>query len=138
MPLNPLSGRRFLLVDDDESYHYTIGLRLTQKDATVTSVFSIQEAKTLLMSQPFDLILLDSYLIDGLGAELLEFMLPNKVACPVIMITGDEEQQSMQQYFLLGVSGYLLKSINVELLELVVQGCLDAHLNEQKLQQQSI
>ena len=69
MPLNPLSGRRFLLVDDDESYHYTIGLRLTQKDATVTSVFSIQEAKTLLMSQPFDLILLDSYLVDGLGAE---------------------------------------------------------------------
>ncbi|MBJ2136261.1 SpoIIE family protein phosphatase [Paraglaciecola chathamensis] len=137
MPLNPLSGRRFLLVDDDESYHYTIGLRLTQKDATVTSVFSIQEAKTLLMSQPFDLILLDSYLVDGLGAELLEFMLQNKVACPVIMITGDEEQQSMQQYFLLGVSGYLLKPINVELLELVVQRCLDAHLNEQKLQQQN-
>ncbi|MEH6712613.1 MAG: fused response regulator/phosphatase [Paraglaciecola polaris] len=125
-----------MLVDDDESYHCTIGECLTQKGALITSVVSIRDAKKALLTESFDLVILDSFLLDGMGLFVLDFMKLEQLSIPVIMITVDEDQESMKQYFLKGISNYLLKPVNLELLGLLVQRALCTHLNEQKLQRQ--
>tara|TARA_R110002012_G_scaffold146409_1_gene304670 strand:- start:8100 stop:9779 length:1680 start_codon:yes stop_codon:yes gene_type:complete len=136
MHQNSLSGCRFLLVDDDESYHITVGELFSSKNASVSCAFGIEQAKKLLVNHSYDLVLLDSYLMDGFGIDLLEFMARRDIFLPVIIITSDDERQSMQKYFLLGVSGYLIKPFNFELMEFEIQRSIKAHINEQKLSEQ--
>jgi len=59
---------------------------------------------------PYDIILLDYRLPDGNGLQLLEQLTRRKLQIPVIMITGQGNEQIAAQAIQHGASDYLLKS----------------------------
>ncbi|MFT4940771.1 MAG: response regulator of citrate/malate metabolism [Paraglaciecola sp.] len=105
-----------LVVDDDEIFNQIIYSFLQIKLAKAISVFSLQQAREYLSRHLPDLIILDNYLSDGIGFELLEDMQRAGQNIPVMLITADEDQDLMVEYFKKGVTEYILKPLNLELM----------------------
>jgi two-component system CitB family response regulator len=69
------------------------------------------EAETLLDVLAPDLVLLDLYLPDGNGLDILRYLRQQEHACDVILITADREVETLQQAMRGGVVDYLLKPV---------------------------
>ena len=69
------------------------------------------EAETLLDVLTPDLVLLDLYLPDGNGLDILKYLRQQEHACDVILITADREVETLQQAMRGGVVDYLLKPV---------------------------
>lgn len=69
------------------------------------------EAETLLDVLSPDLLLLDLYLPDGNGLDILRELRQQEHACDVILITADREVETLQQAMRGGVVDYLLKPV---------------------------
>lgn len=69
------------------------------------------EAETLLDVLSPDLVLLDLYLPDGNGLDILRYLRQHAHACDVILITADREVETLQQAMRGGVVDYLLKPV---------------------------
>ncbi|MBL4831968.1 MAG: response regulator [Aliivibrio sp.] len=69
------------------------------------------EAETLLEVLNPDLVLLDVYLPDGNGLDILRDLRQKKHACDVILITADREVDTLQEAMRGGVVDYLLKPV---------------------------
>jgi len=61
-----------------------------------------------------DLLILDVYLPDTPGIDLLSQLRANKVACDVILITAAKELDVVEEAFRLGVVDYLVKPFHIE------------------------
>lgn len=79
--------KRLLCVEDHESMCQLISVIL--RDYEVISARGKAEAKRLLASEPFDLILLDYYLPDGTGFELCLFIRTSDQKTPILFVTGE-------------------------------------------------
>ncbi|PKG40928.1 response regulator [Psychromonas sp. Urea-02u-13] len=78
---------------------------------------SKNEAETLLDVLAPDLLLLDLYLPDGNGLDILRYLRQKEQACDVILITADREVETLQQAMRGGVVDYLLKPVVFSRLE---------------------
>jgi two-component system CitB family response regulator len=78
---------------------------------------SHSDAQTLLELLDPDLILLDVYLPDGNGLDLLRNIRQQKHACDVILITADREVTTLQEAMRGGVIDYILKPVVFERLQ---------------------
>lgn len=132
-----LNNQRILLVDDDEIFSVMVAAFLSKKSVVFQSVGDLSQARQLLQTTSFDLILLDNYLPDGFGVELMGFLQQQHIELPVIMITADDDQVSMQKCFENGVSDYILKPINLQLMWLKMVRCINAAIIEEKLNEQN-
>ena len=66
-----LQGASVLLVEDEPLLRKQVAAALEQHDADVTAVGTLDEARRMIESLPFDFALLDVNLPDGLGTDLL-------------------------------------------------------------------
>lgn len=64
-----------------------------------------------------DLVLLDVYLPDGTGLEILHDLRSNNLSCDVILITAARDVETLQQAMRGGVVDYLLKPVVFSRLE---------------------
>lgn len=78
---------------------------------TIGIAASKNEAETLLDVLSPDLLLLDLYLPDGNGLDILRYLRQQEHACDVILITADREIETLQQAMRGGVVDYLLKPV---------------------------
>ncbi|MDO3388425.1 fused response regulator/phosphatase [Gilvimarinus sp. SDUM040013] len=127
--------QKILVVDDDELLLTLIETVLADEGYRIETASSYQLAqKALLANTHFDLILLDQYLSDGFGTDLLRLMNEKSVACepPVLMIGGGDDSGLLEECFSLGIADYIVKPLHLELLKLKV----DTLLREQQLQEQ--
>lgn len=78
-------------------------------------------------SDPPDLILLDIFLPDISGIELLtQIKKKNKLKdIPVVILTGSNVDQNIQKSYDLGASSYLVKPISNDALMLVIEKLFD-------------
>jgi len=86
---NQKTGKRILLVDDDDALRQSLAEQLALHEEfdtaeAETAGKGIERAK----AETFDLILLDVGLPDMDGREACRLMRRNGVRCPVIMLTG--------------------------------------------------
>ncbi len=91
--------------------------------------------------QKFDLILLDVNLPGLNGYELLRMLRgnPSYASLPVIIITGEDEDDTLAKCFELGANDYIRKPIHHEVLKVRVQSIISAsrfHQNELKRERQ--
>jgi PAS domain S-box-containing protein len=84
--LNPRNCPRILHVEDDPDV-VEIARMVLEGQAAVSHARDLEEARKLLGSHTFDLVLLDLELGDGSGAELLDLI--NKNDTPVIIFSGE-------------------------------------------------
>ena len=80
---------RVLLIDDDESNRLTLSALLELEPFEITEAASLAAArKSLAAASPFDLILLDRQLSDGLGFELIPAVRAQLPSCKIIVVSG--------------------------------------------------
>lgn len=133
MNSNPLYQRKVLVVDDDILFVEIIAHYLSEKGVLSESAGDIASAREILADTSFDLILLDGFLPDGKGIELMPFLTDANIDTPVIMVTADDDQNSMEKCFIEGISDYVIKPVNMGLLWLKMQRCYKVFLLEQQM-----
>jgi YesN/AraC family two-component response regulator len=120
-----MSGKRILVVDDEEIVRYSLKNILVSRGFEVEDVSSAEEALTLLFEKSFHLVLTD-LLLEGMGGlDLLENI---KVISPrtlVVVITGYGSLKTAVAALRLGVYDYLIKPCDENELVLRVHRALE-------------
>lgn len=84
---------RVLLIDDDDSNRLTLAALLESEAFEIAEASSLATARKLLgMGPPFDLILLDRQLSDGLGLELIPAVRARLPSCKIIVVSGSGDE----------------------------------------------
>lgn len=115
--------KRLLLIEDDATLRRLILQRLERCDYTVTGVATWREAKGALANLQPALILLDVRLPDANGLEKLPKL---KEIAPVVVITAFGSINDAVRAIRSGAVDYLIKPINPETLEVVIERVLEA------------
>ena len=118
---------RVLLVEDEESHAELMSraLESRQPQIDLTVAGSLRQARSLLATDPPDVVIVDSLLPDGRGVELLTAIGPER-RFPVVMVTSHADEKMKQEAVQAGVTRYVLKSADVllgiaEVVETVVE-----------------
>jgi CheY-like chemotaxis protein len=81
--------KRLLLVDDDESNRLTLSVLLEEEDYSVTVAGSCAEARAMLVdTAPYDLVLLDHALGDGVGSDLVAPIRQTMPKAKIVALSG--------------------------------------------------
>lgn len=82
----------------------------------VTLARSLTEAKRYLAESPHELYLVDWELPDGSGLELVKQIRRTDSVVPVVIVSGRSDRESVIKAAHYGISGYITKPLDVELL----------------------
>jgi serine phosphatase RsbU (regulator of sigma subunit) len=133
MNANALANKKILVVDDDTIFFQMISYFLQGQSVLSESAETIEQARKKLIQDKYDFILIDSFLPDGSGLELVPVINALEYIVPMIMVTGNDDQEYMQACFEAGVSDYVLKPANIKLVWLKIQRCYNSHIQDQQL-----
>ena len=129
-----------LIVEDDREYADLIGLML-QADRTLIIqcclAFSLAQGVSLLNSRPMDMVLLDLGLPDSSGLDTLLSIRDALPDIPVVVLTGDENEETGLESLRLGAIDYLVKGdLRGGYLRKAVKYALERHRLLRQLQDQ--
>jgi serine phosphatase RsbU (regulator of sigma subunit)/anti-sigma regulatory factor (Ser/Thr protein kinase) len=137
MSLNALANKRILVVDDDSIFFQMISYFLQGLSVLTESAETLEQALKKLSQKTYDFILIDSFLPDGSGLELVPVINALEYSVPMIMVTSNDDQEYMQACFEAGISDYVLKPANLKFVWLKIQRCYHSHILDQQLQSQN-
>ncbi|TVP66076.1 MAG: hybrid sensor histidine kinase/response regulator [Leptolyngbya sp. LCM1.Bin17] len=100
-----------LLVDDDEVDRMAIGRALKQADlqVTITEVTNAEKAREALGNQRYDCVFLDYRLPEQDGLSLIRQLRSEGVAIPLIVLTGQGDEEIAVDLMKAGANDYLVK-----------------------------
>jgi two-component system nitrogen regulation response regulator NtrX len=123
-----------LIVDDEADIRESLETILREEDYAITSAANIADARTALRDTDFDAILLDIWLPDGDGLDLLSQIHSNELrgstntpAPEVIMISGHGTIESAVRATKLGAYDFLEKPLSLQRTLLVLRNAVEAH-----------
>lgn len=107
---------KILIVEDDPMVG-RINKQFAEKtglagDVVVTD--GVEKARQALKGETFDLVLLDVYLPDARGTDLLHWIRKEDLPVSVILITADRNPRTIEQALNLGAADYLVKPFTYE------------------------
>jgi DNA-binding response OmpR family regulator len=108
---------RLLVVEDNRALAGSIGKLFRGKGYAVDAVEAGEDARTALLTQPYDLVILDLGLPDVDGLEVLRGMRRGKSRVPVLVLTARASLQNRVEGLNLGADDYLVKPFALEELE---------------------
>ena len=100
---------RLFLVEDDDDFSYLMRKSLERAGHQVTVCHSGADALIVLSQSNFHLVLLDQKLPDISGVDLLEDLYREGIATPVLMVTGNGDEQLAAQVLRAGALDYIVK-----------------------------
>ena len=117
-PLNvsehhPKRKVKVLLVDDEKVIHSLLTEVLTVHGFDLHSAFSVSEAKRLIQSEIYDIVITDYRMPDGKGTEVVTFIKNNRTDTKILGISGNE---SKEIFYAAGVDGFVAKPFMVSTL----------------------
>jgi len=117
-----------LVVDDNRQVLELVNHVLAEVGYNISFIPKGQFLFQRLASQKFDLVLLDINLPGVSGLELLQQVKSDSVykSIPVIIISAEEEDETLAKCFDLGASDYIKKPIHHEILKARVQSVISA------------
>ena len=80
----------------------------------IGKALNAKETIELLQKEEIDLLLLDNYLPDGIGTDLLPQIHADFPSVDVIMVTAANENHMLEKAIRNGVSNYLIKPVTLE------------------------
>ena len=109
-----LTGARVLIVDDEPLNLKLLERRLSQVGFSVLAAAGGVQALELLGQKEIDAVLLDVNMPEMDGAEVLRAILANEQwrALPVLMLSADDKQETVERCYQLGANDYLVKPYN--------------------------
>lgn len=124
-----------LVVDDHRTTRLKLALGLKQQGHTTAEAENGRQALEKLLAESFDLVLLDILMPEMDGYQVLEQMKKNNALrdIPVIVISAQDELESVVHGIELGAEDYLPKSFDPILLKARISACLEKkHLRDQQ------
>src|SRR5881394_3926725 len=119
-PQSARAGIRVLIVDDDDTLRESCASVLTHEGYDVTVSGKGRAAQELLAHRPFDITMLDWYMSDVPGKELLGVALSSNPAVRAIVVTGKPTIDSSLDALRLGAWDYLPKPFSATQLQILV------------------
>lgn len=128
---------KILIIDDDDVDRLAIQRALSKTDLQfdVVEGTSCADAVSLMSATPFDCVFLDYGLPDGDGLTLVQNLRRMEMSTPLIVLTGQGDEQIAVDLMKAGATDYLTKSrISPERLLQVIQNAVRIHQAEQEAQ----
>lgn len=123
---------KILLVEDDIDIAASIADYLEYQAMTVDFAYNVEQAKELLASTTFDLIVMDVNLPDGNGISLCrELKQEHNIKQPILFLTARGVLADKLRAFESGAIDYMVKPFSMEELSARIKA-LNAHINSQE------
>ncbi len=122
-----MTGKRILVVDDEESLRRVTQLKLQQAGFEASTAPDGGAALDLLARAPQDLVLTDMKMPGMSGIELLARIKEEYPEVIVVLVTAFGTIETAVEAMRLGAYDYLIKPINSDALKLVVSRALEHH-----------
>ncbi|HEY4008944.1 MAG TPA: sigma-54 dependent transcriptional regulator [Acidobacteriaceae bacterium] len=123
-----------LIVDDEADIRESLEAILREEDYAISSAGTVSDARTLLRETEFDAVLLDIWLPDGDGLDVLSQIRngelrghSNTPAPEVVMISGHGTIEAAVRATKLGAYDFLEKPLSLERTLLVLRNAIEAH-----------
>ncbi|MGD1942815.1 MAG: ATP-binding protein [Leptolyngbyaceae cyanobacterium] len=130
---------RILLVDDDAADRLLVRRTLHDTDLTVSAVAEVaygQAAIAALTETPYDCVFLDYQLPDLDGLQLVQQLRAQGFMLPIIVLTGQGDQETAVQLMKAGASDYVVKSrLNADLITQCIRSVLRVYEAEEAARQ---
>jgi DNA-binding NtrC family response regulator len=115
---------QLLVVDDDGDFCTIIANNLADI-FNIQSVPNITQALEQLKNVPPDVMILDNYLPDGLGAKYIAVCKKSNPSLRIIMVSADADQMLKRETMEAGASLFLLKPFSMETLRRSIYGVIN-------------
>jgi Response regulator containing CheY-like receiver, AAA-type ATPase, and DNA-binding domains len=116
--------QKILIIDDDELVTTSLKRALTQSGYEIDIASSGKAGIEKVEKVNPDMVLLDIFLGDINGMEVLKKILLINPDLPVVMITGFADVQTAINAIKMGAIDFILKPINIDQLELIINKTL--------------
>ena len=116
---------RVLIVDDEQSLVDFLSVLCTGEGLSVSTAYSVGEARERLAESTPDLVLCDMMMPDGNGLDLLREIREADLPSSVVLMTAYTSTKSAIEAMKLGAYDYVPKPFDVEELKVVVQRALE-------------
>lgn len=116
--------QRILVIDDDELVTTSLKRALSQSGYNVYIASSGKSGLKVIEEHEPDMVLLDIFLGDLNGMEVLKKIQSLNPDLPVVMITGFADVQTAVSAIKMGAIDFILKPINLDQLELIINKTL--------------
>ena len=126
MTHSPKSTARLLVIDDEPDLRTLYELTLQRAGYQVQTAGDVQQARTLLQQQLFDVVITDMRLPDGLGLELVQWLQAQQRTERCIVITAYGSADNAVRALKAGAFDYLSKPINLDQFRQVVAQAVQA------------
>ncbi len=124
-----------LLVDDDPVFTQFTKNLLQAKGLKVVTTFNKAEALTAFEDQSFSCAVLDIFLPDGSGVDLIKPFRAHSPTTPIIMVSGQSDVEEVVRAMKDGASDYIKKPFHGEELVLKIQMALENSQTKVELQE---
>jgi response regulator of citrate/malate metabolism len=107
---------RVLIIDDDFmiAKMHSKYIESEKGYELVGIALNYEQALSLIVERKPDLLLLDVYMPDCSGIELLRTIRSQQIRCDIILITAAKELEIVEEGFRLGIFDYLIKPFDLE------------------------
>ena len=118
---------RVLVVDDEADLRELLELTLVKMGLDVDSAATVAEARALLARHPYQLVLTDMRLPDGLGLELVRDVATTYKNTPIAVVTAFGSADNAVVALKAGAFDYIAKPVALDQLRLLVRSALRVH-----------
>ncbi|MGC4055749.1 MAG: sigma-54 dependent transcriptional regulator [Paludibaculum sp.] len=122
-----MTGKRILIVDDEESLRRVTQLRLQQAGYEATTAADGDEALAFLQRHPQDLVLTDLRMPGMSGLDLLKRIRQDYPEIIVIVVTAFGTIESAVEAMKHGAFDYIIKPVNSDALRMILARALEHH-----------
>lgn len=122
---------RVLYIDDDAAIVRLVQKSLGRMGHEVAHAETAQEALTLLSDGNFDVVVLDHYLRQTTGHEVMADLRQQGFHMPVVYVTGSNEAQIAIEAIKAGAADYVIKSVSDDFLPLLASAIEQSVSNAQ-------
>ena len=122
---------RILYLDDDAAIVRLVGKAVSRLGYTLSHAETPEEALRLLGAESFDVMVLDHYLQNVTGHEVLKRLRARDIAIPVVYVTGSNEAQIANEAIKAGASDYFLKTVSDDFMPLLISAIEHSVANAQ-------
>ena len=107
-----LTGKKVLVVEDNEMNRYVAHLSLQELNCTILESENGEQAVELLKQEKVDLILMDIQMpvMDGIEATRI-IRQELKLTMPIVALTANAFKQNVEQYLAAGLDDYIVKPL---------------------------
>jgi len=116
--------KHLLVVDDDPAVRRSLGLALEEEGLKISSAANAAEGLAIFAGGETDVVVLDLFLPDAHGLDVLKAMRAKDPDAAVIVVTASDDIRDAVQAMKQGALEYLVKPYNLEALKGLIQHAL--------------